>query len=91
MGISYAPECHSSGRMYPTRKEVEEAAQSIATILHDTLCRYDHTEGCSWELYDKEWNEGAHEKWLEKAYWILEHGYSNLEKYQRVYDEKEKL
>lgn len=62
-----APERHTSGRVYPTAEEVEQAAEAIATIMHTTLCRYDHTEGCSWDYDDGRWTEGAHAAWKRRA------------------------
>ena len=61
--------------MYPTPAEVDQAAKRIATILHETCCRYDHTDGCSWELYDKDWTHGAHADWLRVATFVLNHAF----------------
>jgi hypothetical protein len=75
MKLRLAPERHTSGRVYPTAVEVERAAEAIATIMHATLCRYDHTEGCPWEIYDKGWSAGAHADWKRRAMHALEHAY----------------
>jgi hypothetical protein len=71
--MKLAPEQHTSGRIYPTAAEVERAAEAIATIMHATICRYDHTEGCPWEVYDHGWTDGAHAAWKRRALLALEH------------------
>lgn len=74
--IKVAPECHSSGRIYPTIKEIEKAAEDIATIMHNTLCRYNHTDGCSFEIYDKNWEMGSRLKWKQIAIKMLDNAYN---------------
>lgn len=39
---------------------------SIAEYLHSKLCRWNHTDGCSWH-YEKTWEGRAHKDWLKKA------------------------
>lgn len=49
-------------------------AQEIATQLHDSFCRGDHSYGgCSWSQ-ETNWVHHAysHERWLEKATRIIE-------------------
>jgi hypothetical protein len=40
--------------------------QRLAKELHDVLCLFNHTDGCSWE-YEKDWNDWAHAQWLGHA------------------------
>jgi len=42
----------------------------VATVLHECLCAYNHTDGCSWGYEDggdKRWLSHTHASWLEKA------------------------
>lgn len=62
------------------KEEIERAAEAIATLLHDTLCSYDHTEGCAWK-YDEGhakdpgsyyyksdiWEMDCHRSWKHRA------------------------
>ena len=59
-----------------TRDELDRAQKQdpiylLAEQLHDRLCRYNHTDGCSWfyEAKDGEtdWSGWAHEKYLAHA------------------------
>lgn len=40
--------------------------QRLAIELHEFLCHWNHTDGCSWG-YEKEWTGYAHAQYLEKA------------------------
>jgi hypothetical protein len=44
--------------------------QKLATNLHSMLCRWNHTDGCSWE-YEKDWLGYAHGVYLAKAQMIM--------------------
>lgn len=55
----------------------EEAARAaltddkrLAVELHEFLCHWNHTDGCSWG-YEKEWTGYAHKQYLEKAQNVL--------------------
>lgn len=50
------------------------ADKQIASELHERLCRWEHTEGCSWYYEDKDnrWEQYAHAKYLAQAHTILE-------------------
>lgn len=55
--------------------EVESTAQ-LATKIHELLCRWDHTEGCSW-FYETNngvtnWKAYAHSQYLTKTNKMLE-------------------
>jgi hypothetical protein len=42
----------------------------VATVLHECLCAYNHTDGCSWGYEgesNNKWLSYAHASWLEKA------------------------
>lgn len=58
-------------------KQIEEASRAeeaarleplkaLAARCHDTLCRWNHTDGCSWMYEDgeHEWSGNAHSRWL---------------------------
>lgn len=51
--------------------ENEEPLYKIARELHENLCQWNHTDGCSWHYEVKNgkhvWTERAHQKWLYKA------------------------
>jgi hypothetical protein len=61
-------------RMEELKKEIEVKEKEIqlfeyreaAELAHDTLCRWNHTDGCGWE-YEKDrvnpWGEWAHDDW----------------------------
>lgn len=45
--------------------------QQLATVLHDAMCRWNHTDGCSWfyEVHKDvdDWTGSTHERWVKKA------------------------
>lgn len=49
--------------------------QRIAIRLHDTTCRWNHTDGCGWfyEFKDKQhdWSGSSHKSYLEKAFKLI--------------------
>ena len=52
-----------------------EDIKKLATKLHDALCTYNHTDGCSWGYEypktagDEEyWFRSEHSRWVERAY-----------------------
>lgn len=44
--------------------------QRLAVELHEFLCHWNHTDGCSWG-YEKDWTGYAHKQYLEKAQTVL--------------------
>lgn len=54
------------------KKEAAERSplHDLAITLHDMLCNWNHTDGCSW-FYEKEWTDYTHSKYLEKASRLL--------------------
>jgi hypothetical protein len=46
------------------------ADKQLALELHELLCRWNHTDGCSW-FYEKDWVGYSHERYLEKARAVL--------------------
>ena len=48
-----------------------EPPERIAIVLHDLICRHNHTDGCSWfyELKDKvhDWEKAEHKDWLKRV------------------------
>lgn len=55
----------------------QTVTQKLAVYLHDKLCTWNHTDGCSWYYaIDKgrhNWNDHAHKHYLDKAYKLLHH------------------
>ena len=37
--------------------------KEFATQLHETICRLNHTDQCSW-FYEKDWKGSEHKYWL---------------------------
>lgn len=68
-------------KLIKEEKEAAEKAQAeldnndplkqLAIQLHNSLCRYNHTDGCGWyyEVSNERhnWNGCSHENWLNKA------------------------
>ena len=51
-------------------KQEEESLKplrDIAEKMHDCLCPYNHTDGCSWGYEGDNWNSYAHKEWLDKV------------------------
>lgn len=41
-----------------------ERLRPIATLAHELICQFNHTDGCGW-LYEKDnWNASDHKRWL---------------------------
>lgn len=55
--------------------------KKLATVLHDKLCHWNHTDGCEWHYgnsnNDREWTfqHSARRKYLEMADNVLDHVY----------------
>ena len=51
--------------------------QRFATVLHDTLCVHNHTDGCGWEWekWDNVKNTHAKKRYLEMAHNLLDRGF----------------
>lgn len=64
------------------RSLTETEAHNIARLLHERLCRYDHTESCGWyyhTVYDglaDDWTSYSHREYLEKANRLIEAGFT---------------
>lgn len=43
----------------------------LAIVLHNKLCRYNHTDACSWfyevQGFDHSWHASGHSPWVKKA------------------------
>lgn len=74
----------------------------LATILHDSRCRYNHTDGCSWYYEEdwyrdnpidiKKWNEREHSRWFKMATKIFDQAtLAEIEEYLNTYKEKQKI
>jgi hypothetical protein len=52
----------------------------LAIFLHDNLCHYNHSDGCDWgyAIHDgiHNWNTHAHERYLNAAESIINHGHN---------------
>lgn len=62
------------------KKEEEKEAKSahipstqkdLAEILHKSLCRHNHTDGCGWYYDDGSWAEDSRQVYLRKAGFLL--------------------
>ena len=40
--------------------------EDLAGLMHSTLCRWNHTDGCGFE-YEKDWSGNVHQEWIRKA------------------------
>jgi len=45
--------------------------ERLADMLHETLCRHNHTDGCSWG-YEKDWKHGDQRHYLNIASEIVQ-------------------
>lgn len=54
--LERARESEAAARMEPLKVLVKRA--------HDCLCRWNHTDGCSWGYEGDDWNGSAHRRWL---------------------------
>jgi len=68
-------------------KELEELGDitpehELATLLHEALCRWNHTDGCGW-YYQDNWEDSVHQRYLKVAEKILAEGIS-LEVAKRI-------
>jgi len=50
--------------------EALDEPKQLATLLHEKLCRWNHTDGCAWE-YDEDWERWDRKVWLDKALTLL--------------------
>jgi hypothetical protein len=41
--------------------------KEIAELIHSKMCRYNHTDGCSWRYDDGTWTEHSRKIYLHKA------------------------
>ena len=52
----------------------------LAIFLHERLCTWNHTDGCSWHYFVRngahDWTDHAHHKYLNMAREFLSHGYT---------------
>lgn len=52
--------------------------QRMAILLHEKLCKYDHTDQCSWyyeiDGIEHDWNRYQHKEYLEKADKLISKG-----------------
>lgn len=59
----------------PIQAEIEARKHRIATFLHQTLCKYTHTYGCSWHhnIIDgkDDWSDPMHQKYSKLAEEII--------------------
>lgn len=48
----------------------------LAILLHDRLCKWNHTDGCSWHYFVKDgvhdWSEHSHAQYLRKANQVMQ-------------------
>lgn len=56
------------------RKRFEEQPieVQIATRLHEILCKWNHTDGCSWFYCEHDWTDDTHKMYLSKAMTLLD-------------------
>lgn len=43
--------------------ELSEDIKQLATTLHNTFCKWDHTEGCAWGYEEGEWARAKNHGW----------------------------
>lgn len=48
------------------RIESLSSEQQLAEYMHEKLCRWNHTDGCSW-YYENDWHGDSHQKYLAAA------------------------
>ena len=48
----------------------------LAILLHDRLCKWNHTDGCGWHYFVRDgvhdWNEHAHQEYLRRANRVMQ-------------------
>lgn len=53
----------------------KEPAKQLAVYLHAKLCRWNHTDGCSWHYFEKngqhDWSEHSHARYLQQAQSVI--------------------
>ena len=57
-------------------QERTKPLREVAYLLHESLCGYNHTDGCSWGYEEKKsdeetWTGSAHRHWLERVEALL--------------------
>lgn len=59
------------------RAKNESPSQQLASTLHNMICKWNHTDGCSWfyerKNNDDDWNGWAHGEYLKKANRLIHH------------------
>lgn len=48
----------------------EHQEECLALALHETLCHWNHVDGCGWQ-YENDWTKWAHERYAKKAKELL--------------------
>jgi hypothetical protein len=51
---------------------IPEDVKEIATLIHDTICKQNHTDQCSWYYDDGDWSTYPRPEYLKKAQSLLE-------------------
>lgn len=60
----------------------EEPELQIATLLHERLCHYNHTDYCSWNydiMHGEYWYGFAHDRYLTKAFELIKNSGKSAE------------